>query len=342
MGTNHPIALAHTNHEYHVARLEIAGQGTVVVTPAAPDMPHIISSDELWDTDFETDVKGVSHTATSFEQAETALNEYFEIAGAETFGFAYKTIRQFEGKMPVVTASLFPALATLFLFRIFPRPRLGFSSPVKKGTSRFLNSRFVMRSTRMRRFGFRIRGSFSVWPACAELKEPAEPSDFYDESPETIEEREVASEQEILEALNAYYERAGAEKYEVTYDSEESESPLESGGRAEPLSRRAAALVCAAFAASGFSMLALEVLWTRLLAMVFLGTTYAYTTMLTALLCGIALGSAFWFAFGRPAAEAHVRAGLFDDALRRGMPLDGRMDCGHARPGDGPAIGRGP
>ncbi len=41
----------------------------------------------------------------------------------------------------------------------------------------------------------------------------------------------------------------------------------------------------------GFAMLALEVIWTRLLVLVFLGTTYAYTAMLTTLLCGIALGS---------------------------------------------------
>lgn len=47
-----------------------------------------------------------------------------------------------------------------------------------------------------------------------------------------------------------------------------------------------------AFTLSGFCTLALEVLWTRLLAIVFLGTTYAFTTMLTTMLCGIALGSA--------------------------------------------------
>ena len=50
-------------------------------------------------------------------------------------------------------------------------------------------------------------------------------------------------------------------------------------------------LVVMAFAVSGFCFLALEVVWTRLLAIVFLGTTYAFTTMLTALLCGIAAGS---------------------------------------------------
>ncbi|MBI5091686.1 MAG: fused MFS/spermidine synthase [Candidatus Hydrogenedentes bacterium] len=51
------------------------------------------------------------------------------------------------------------------------------------------------------------------------------------------------------------------------------------------------ALITAAFAISGFCFLALEVVWTRLLSIVFLGTTYAFTTMLTALLCGIGLGS---------------------------------------------------
>ncbi len=49
-------------------------------------------------------------------------------------------------------------------------------------------------------------------------------------------------------------------------------------------------ILLAATAVCGFSGLALEVVWTRLLAIVFLGTTYAYTTMLTAFLCGIAAG----------------------------------------------------
>ena len=45
-----------------------------------------------------------------------------------------------------------------------------------------------------------------------------------------------------------------------------------------------------AFALTGFCGLAFEVLWTRILVLVFLGTTYAFTTMLTAILCGIAIG----------------------------------------------------
>jgi len=61
---------------------------------------------------------------------------------------------------------------------------------------------------------------------------------------------------------------------------------------AHALDRTRLYLVLGAFFVSGFCGLALEVLWTRLLTIVFLGTTYAYTTMLTTMLCGIALGSA--------------------------------------------------
>jgi len=65
----------------------------------------------------------------------------------------------------------------------------------------------------------------------------------------------------------------------------------------DPLRGFRLSMVLLAFSISGFSMLAMEVLWTRLLAMAFLGTTYAYTTMLTALLFGIAIGSAVCSAF---------------------------------------------
>lgn len=71
-------------------------------------------------------------------------------------------------------------------------------------------------------------------------------------------------------------------------------------------------LPLAAFAVSGFCALAFEVLWTRLLTLVFVGTTYAFTTMLTALLCGIALGSAF--------------ASLLIDRIRRRVALFGLVE----------------
>jgi len=72
------------------------------------------------------------------------------------------------------------------------------------------------------------------------------------------------------------------------------ESPeAELGQPAGDVPDLAAFVVIGVFALSGFCALALEVLWTRLLTIIFLGTTYAFTTMLTTLLCGIALGSAF-------------------------------------------------
>lgn len=59
------------------------------------------------------------------------------------------------------------------------------------------------------------------------------------------------------------------------------------------VSSRMALMVMVAFALSGFCSLALEVMWMRLLTVLFLGTTYAFTTMLTSVLCGIALGSSY-------------------------------------------------
>lgn len=71
-------------------------------------------------------------------------------------------------------------------------------------------------------------------------------------------------------------------------------------------------LVLAAFGISGCCALALEVLWTRLLTIVFLGTTYAYTTMLTTLLIGLAAGG--------------LAAALLVDRIRaRGVFLGGVM-----------------
>ncbi len=77
---------------------------------------------------------------------------------------------------------------------------------------------------------------------------------------------------------------------------ETNDTPVESAPitqeTAPPSWDRTRSLVIAAFFVSGFCSLGLEVLWTRLLSIIFLGTTYAYTSMLTTLLLGIALGSA--------------------------------------------------
>ena len=61
-----------------------------------------------------------------------------------------------------------------------------------------------------------------------------------------------------------------------------------------PLRLRRAVLVV--YGASGFAALAYEVAWTKTLSMILGTTTYAYSTMLTTFLLGLALGS---FVFGR-------------------------------------------
>lgn len=63
-----------------------------------------------------------------------------------------------------------------------------------------------------------------------------------------------------------------------------------------------------AFAVSGFAGLGFEVVWTRLITLVFTGTTYAFTTMLSVYLVGIAAGS---LAFGRVADRSRDPLRLF-------------------------------
>jgi predicted membrane-bound spermidine synthase len=73
--------------------------------------------------------------------------------------------------------------------------------------------------------------------------------------------------------------------------------PLEDPSEA-PLPAHTAALAVAAITISGFAALALEVAWTRLLALVLGGSTYAFTLMLATFILGIALGSR-WVALPR-------------------------------------------
>ncbi|MFZ5366124.1 MAG: fused MFS/spermidine synthase [Patescibacteria group bacterium] len=70
---------------------------------------------------------------------------------------------------------------------------------------------------------------------------------------------------------------------DVSADKRQSESvPISTNQR----------ILLAAFALMGFSALALEVLWTRVLILFFGGSVYAFTTVLVTFLLGIALGSA--------------------------------------------------
>lgn len=103
-------------------------------------------------------------------------------------------------------------------------------------------------------------------------------------------------------------------------DAEASAAPAGTPAAREPMSG-AQRLILSAFFLSGFCSLGLEVLWTRLLAIIFLGTTYAYTSMLTTLLLGIALGSAV--------ASALVDRVRFPALLLGGALLATGVGCVH-------------
>jgi len=70
--------------------------------------------------------------------------------------------------------------------------------------------------------------------------------------------------------------------------------------------RRAAAVALISLAAAGFTGMAYEVAWSRTLALVIGSSVYAFTTMLTSFLVGIALGSAVATAWLRTQREARV------------------------------------
>jgi len=74
----------------------------------------------------------------------------------------------------------------------------------------------------------------------------------------------------------------------------------------KPLTRADRIILALAFT-SGLAILALEVVWTRSLVLVLGSTTYAFATMLTAVLLGIALGSAI---FAGAADATHNRGAL--------------------------------
>ena len=69
----------------------------------------------------------------------------------------------------------------------------------------------------------------------------------------------------------------------------------------------------AAFTVSGFAALGLEVVWTRLLTLVFKGYSYSFTSMLTVFLTGIALGSV---AMSRRADRTRVIRRAFSESSR--------------------------
>lgn len=138
---------------------------------------------------------------------------------------------------------------------------------------------------------FRFKGGVSIEIHPERAEAPSEEDPVL----ETLESKELVSEADTLAALEQYLAANPGQQLVASHnitslpDSPSSEEDRLTGSRLR--------IALLAFAISGFCMLAMEVLWTRLLAMAFLGTTYAYTTMLTALLFGIAIGSAAASAF---------------------------------------------
>lgn len=77
---------------------------------------------------------------------------------------------------------------------------------------------------------------------------------------------------------------------------------------ASPYTRRAVRFALLAFAVSGFAGLGFQVIWTRLISLIFKGFTYSFSAMLTVFLAGIALGS---LRFGRLADKKDDPLKLF-------------------------------
>ena len=91
--------------------------------------------------------------------------------------------------------------------------------------------------------------------------------------------------------------------YVPTVVHAEADSPLRTG----PWEQRA---IYAAMALSGFTALGAEVVWTRLLSLLFGATTYTFSMILAVFLAGIGIGSAIGATIVRRTANARVVLGL--------------------------------
>ena len=93
-----------------------------------------------------------------------------------------------------------------------------------------------------------------------------------------------------LIALGTLFLSRGSGSADIPSASEDSVTP-EDADRMSSLPGWAGRVALLVVAVSGFCALAYEVLWARVLTLFLGSTTYAFTAMLTAFLCGIALGS---------------------------------------------------
>ena len=91
--------------------------------------------------------------------------------------------------------------------------------------------------------------------------------------------------------INGFFQKSAPPSEE----SEEYGEPLPSGATTtsekDTIPSYFTTLLIVGFAVSGFTGLAYEVIWTRILGFILTGTIYAFTTVLATFLCGIAAGS---------------------------------------------------
>ena len=90
---------------------------------------------------------------------------------------------------------------------------------------------------------------------------------------------------------------------------------------------------------SGMTALSAEVIWTRILSLLYGGTVYTFSLILAVFLFGLGIGSSVGSALARNMRAAASGAGLGADAAR-GAPLPGRRTCSRSRCRTGRSIRR--
>lgn len=114
----------------------------------------------------------------------------------------------------------------------------------------------------------------------------------------------------LVLVFERHLHRLAATQSRIRADAHPLADPEAAGVEAEPTPRLtwAAWMVAAGFGASGAASMIYEVTWSRALTLIIGSSTYAFTAMLVAFLCGIAGGS---WAFAALAGRRRVRAEAF-------------------------------
>jgi spermidine synthase len=101
------------------------------------------------------------------------------------------------------------------------------------------------------------------------------------------------------------------------------DAPVESAERVEPA--RGATVVYIAIALSGMTALAAEVLWTRLLSLLFGATTYTFSLILAVFLIGLGIGSSLGAAMARTITRPRIALGWCQMLLCGGIAWSAYM-----------------